>query len=182
MRFKFLKELPCIESYDGRYMYPLREVCLELHKDYYTVLLKVPKEHKGYVLYCGKKVRAVTPEYVVEMFLLHREGVARYCAERLLSPLLPDFTVEAFVHAQNPCDRELARNLLNMARERKPHKEKREIFMGDLLTEMMRGGLVTETDMGKVPIYIEALRLYGWCFEVKDNHYLIYNIGGNYHE
>lgn len=182
MKFKFLKELPRIESYDGRYMYPMREVCRELGKDYKTVLRKVPYDCKGYVLYGGKKVRAVTPEYVVEMFLLYKEGFARYCSTLLLSPLLPDFTVEAFVHAQDSCDRELARKLLKLASERKPHKEKKEIYMAELLAEMMRAGLAVETDMGKVPVYIEALRLYGWCFEVEGNHYLIYNIGGNYYE
>ena len=179
MKFKFLKGLPRIESYDGRYMYPLREVCRELGKDYKTAQWKVPYDCKGYVLYNGKKVRAVTPEYVVEMFLLHKEGFARYCAGLLLSTLLPDFTVEAFINAQDPCDRELARKLLELARERNPHKDKREIYTAELLAEMMRAGVATEPDMEKVPVYIEALRLYGWCFEVEDNHYLIYNIGGN---
>lgn len=182
MRFKFLKELPRIESYDGRYMYPLKEVCRELGKDYKTVLRKVPYDCKGYVLYGGKKVRAVTPEYVVEMFLMHKEGFARHCSSLLLSPLLPLSTMEAFVLSHQPCDRELARKLLELASEREPHKEKREVFIGELFTEMMRAGLVTEKDILKTLIYVEALRLYGWCLELKDNYYIIYNIGGNYYE
>lgn len=175
MRFKFLKELPRIESYDGRYMYPLREVCRELHKDYYTILLKVPAEHKDYVLYNGKKVRAVTEAYVIEMFMLYKEGFARYCAQLLSTPLLPRTTVEGFVSYHQ----EDSREILELASKRKPHKEKVEIYAAELLAEMMRAGLATEEDMGKVPVYIEALRLYGWCFEVEGNHYLIYNIGGN---
>lgn len=175
MKFKFLKELPRIESYDGRYMYPLREVCRELDKDYKVALRKVPAEHKGYVLYNGKKVRAVTPEYVVEMFLLYKEGFARYCSTLLLSPLLPRATVEGFVSYYQ----EDSREILELASKRKPNKEKVEIYAAELLAEMMRAGVATEEDMGKVPVYIEALRLYGWCFEVEDNHYLIYNIGGN---